>query len=88
MVVIDLLKRRKTVSINLLYGKPVADSIYKDIHYPNKKVLHIFQVGDLEESNRYIKNKIKKAESLGLTYVDHKKQEDWVAAKFVKRGDE
>ena len=52
MVVIDLLKRRKTVSINLLYGKPVADSIYKDIHYPNKKVLHIFQVGDLEESNR------------------------------------
>lgn len=72
------------MSINLLYGKPVADSIYKDIHYPNKKVLHIFQVGDLEESNRYIKNKIKKAESLGIPTQLHKAETKEKVDKILK----
>lgn len=56
-------------------GAPVAELIYKNIK-PTDKVLHIFQVGNLEESNRYIRNKIRKAESLGINTELHKVEKE------------
>lgn len=59
----------------IMKGAPVAELVYTNIK-PTDKVLHIFQVGNLEESNRYIRNKIKKAESLGINTELHKVEKE------------
>lgn len=59
----------------IMKGTPVAELIYTNIKTTDK-VLHIFQVGNLEESNRYIRNKIRKAESLGINTELHKVEKE------------
>lgn len=58
----------------LLYGKPVADKIYKEVkkRVTGKEKILIIQVGDNPASNIYVRNKMNKMSSLGIS-VDLKK---------------
>lgn len=59
----------------LLYGNIVKDKMLEELkeeveQFKDKPILSIVQVGDSEASNRYIKNKIKACEKVGIK-VNH-----------------
>ena len=56
-----ILDGKKVAEIESLKLKNIVSSL------PKKPSLAIIQVGNLEESNKYINNKIKKANELGIT---------------------
>src|SRR3989344_4263672 len=67
--------------IMILYGAPVREKIKKDLTERIKKlgwepVLAIAQVGDREDSNIYIKNKIKFGEAIGAKVILRKFSEN------------
>lgn len=53
----------------LLYGKPVADKIYEEVRkrVTGKEKILIIQVGDNPASNTYVRNKMNKMNSLGIS---------------------
>ena len=69
------------MAAKILYGKPVADEIKQDL---KKKIedehldikLTIFQVGDNQASNTYVRNKVKACEEVGITSEVVKLEDD------------
>lgn len=71
---------------NILYGTPIREKIKTELiekikSLPKKPCLAVLQVGDREDSNVYIKNKVKFAEEIGAE-VRHLKIEEWKNGKI------
>lgn len=52
--------------MKILYGKPVADKIVSGLTNLNNAKVLIIQIGDNPSSNVYVRNKMKKMDSLGI----------------------